>query len=406
MKVLEDVTIIDFTQRHAGSVATTILADFGAKVIKVERPGHLDPAREWAPMQEGHSVYFTYLNRGKDSICVDYTTPEGKKVILDLVKTADVVCESLPVGEMERCGLGYESLKEVKPDLIYASLSAFGHTGPQKDKKADDLTLQAIGGMMDRTGFADGPATPVGCRVSNHISAIYLAAGVNLALIHREKTGQGQELDISELDCLFAMMETGPWVYNILGKVLPRTGNSYPSISPYDTLRAKDGFLSVGISTDNQWQKFCAALGMTDLAENELYKTNESRGDHYESGLKAELEAVTSTREKFEMETVLREAKLPCAAVYTVSDAMASEHIAVREMLVELEDDGAGKVTVPGTTVKLDKTPGRAERGAPLAGRDNRAILTGLGYSSEEVEALTAAGIVSEPEAGCPKAAV
>lgn len=230
MKALDGVTIVDFTQRHAGSVATMILADFGAKVIKIERPGSEDPARNWAPMQNGHSVYFTYLNRGKESMSVDYTTEAGRKIVMDLVKKADVVCESLPCGEMEELGLGYEALKAVNPEIIYASLSAFGHTGPRKDKKADDLTLQAIGGMMDRTGFADGPATPVGCRVSNHISAVYLAMGINLALIHKQKTGEGQELDLSELDCLFAMMETGPWVYSITGKVLPRTGNSYAAL--------------------------------------------------------------------------------------------------------------------------------------------------------------------------------
>ena len=280
--------------------------------------------------------------------------------------------------------------------MIYASLSSFGHTGPRKDKKADDLTIQALGGYMDRTGFADGPATPVGCRVANHISATYLAAGINLALIHKMKTGEGQYIDISELDCMFAMLETGPWVYNIVGKVLPRTGNSYPSISPYDTLKAKDGFISVGISTDNQWQKFCAALGMTDLAQNELYMTNESRGDHYESSLKAELEAVTSTLGKFDMEANLREAKLPCAAVYTVPDAMASEHIAVREMLVEVDDAGTGKVTVPGTTIKLMKTPGVVEKGAPLLGADTHEVLKGLGYDELRIETLRTQKIVSE----------
>lgn len=392
MKALDGVTIIDFTQRHAGSAATMLLADFGARVIKVERPDAPDPARDWAPMQNGHSAYFAYLNRGKESVCVDYTTPAGRKAVLELIRTADVVCESLPCGEMARWGLDYESIRTENPAVIYASLSAFGHTGPRKDKKADDLTLQAIAGMMDRTGFADGPATPVGCRVSNHISAVYLAMGINLALVHRQRTGQGQMLDLSELDCLFAMMETGPWVYSITGKVLPRTGNSYPSISPYDTLHAKNGYISVGISTDGQWQKFCAALEMTDLANNELYMTNESRGDHYETGLKQELEDVTTKWDKFELEDRLREAKLPCAAVYTVPDAMASEHIAVREMLVKVQDAGAGEVTVPGTTIKLMGTPGGVEKGAPLLGQDTEKALAQAGCTAEEIAALAASG--------------
>lgn len=394
MKALQGITIIDFTQRHAGSVATMILSDFGANVIKVELPDG-DPARQWAPMQNDHSVYFTYLNRGKDSICVDYTTEAGRSVILDLVKSADVVCESLPAGVMEGYGLGYEAVKAVKADIIYASLSAFGHTGPLKDKPADDLTIQAYGGMMDRTGFATSPATPVGCRVANHIAAVYLAMGINLALVHKIKTGEGQELDMAELDCLFAMMETGPWVYSITGNQLPRTGNSYPSISPYDTLRAKNGYLSVGVSTDNQWQKFCATLGMADLANNELYMTNESRGDNYEDGLKPELEAVTSTMDKFELEGKLRDAKLACAAVYTVPEAMASEHIAHREMLVKVNDAGAGEVTIPGTTIKLVGTPASIEKGAPLLGQDTMDTLAGLGYSAEAVAELVAKGVIA-----------
>lgn len=395
MKALEGVTIVDFTQRHAGSVATMILADFGATVIKVERPDAADPARTWAPMQNGHSTYFTYLNRGKKSICVDYTTVEGQKIVKELVKKADVVCQSLDNGEIEKYGFDYMGLKAVNPGIIYASLTAFGHTGPMKDKVADDLTLQAISGMMDRTGFQDSPPTRVGCRVIDHIAATYLAMSINLALINKKKTGEGQEIDLSELDSMYAMMETGPWVYNITGKVLPRTGNSYPAISPYDSLRAKDGFISVGISTDGQWQRFCAALGMKDLAENEQYMTNESRGDHYETGLKQDIEAVTMTMGKFELEEKLREAKLPCASVYTVPEAMASEHIAVREMLVEVEDKGAGKVTIPGTTIKLMGTPGTIDGGAPLLGENTNEYLSDLGYSAADIDKLAKANIVA-----------
>lgn len=388
MKALDGVTILDFSRRHPGDVATAMLADFGAKVIKIECEASMDETREWTPKQNGHSVYFTYLNRGKDSVCVDYTTQAGSDIIKEMVKKADVVCETLPAGEMEKYGLDYEGLKAINPGLIYVSLTPFGHTGPRRDKKADDLTLQAITGMMDRTGFADGPATPVGCRVANHISAVYLALGINLALIHRHKTGEGQELDLSENDCLFAMMETGPWVYSITGKQLPRTGNSYPSISPYDTLKAKNGFLSVGISTDGQWQKFCAALGMKDLAENEMYMTNESRGDHYETGLKQALNAVTCEQDKFELEAKLREAKLACAAVYTVPEIMENEHIAVRHMLVDVDDHSVGKVRIPGTTIKLMSTPAEITKGAPLLGENTQEHLAALGYSTEEIGRL------------------
>lgn len=398
MKPLEGVIVLDFTQRHGASVSTMMLADFGARVIKVERPESPDPVRNWAPQQNGSSVYFTYLNRGKDSICIDYTTVQGRQVIFELIKKADIVVENLPVGHMAALGLGYEDACKINDNIIYASMSSFGQTGPRSNKKADDLVVQAMAGMMDRTGFADGPATPVGCRVSNHISSVYLMMGINMALIHKEKTGEGQYLDISEMDCLFAMMETGPWVYSISDRVLPRTGNSYPSISPYDTLRAKNGYISVGVSTDAQWQKFCAALGVTDLAENELYMTNESRGDNYETGLKQALEAVTMKEDKFVLEAKLREAKLACAAVYTVPEAMASEHIAVREMMVSVDDEGAGHVRIPGTTIKLMKTPGGIEKGAPVLGKNTHEVLEYVGYSPEQIKGLAEAEITFQSQ--------
>lgn len=395
MKALEGVKIVDFTQGHSGSVATMILSDFGAEVIKIERPNATDPARNWAPLQNGHSAYFTYLNRGKKSLVVDYSTKEGRDIVLALVKDATVVVQNLPVGEMESYGLDYEALKAVNPEVIYASLSPFGQTGPLKHKAADDLTLQAISGMMDRTGFQDSPPTRVGFRVVNHMAAAYLAMSINLALVYKKRTGKGQIIDLAELDCMFAMMETGPWVYSITGEILPRTGNSYPSISPYDTLRAKDGFVSVGISTDRQWQKFCAVLNFEDLAKNPLYMTNESRGDNYESGLKQELEANMQTMGKFEIEARLQEAKLPCASVYTVAEAMATEHTAVHEMLVEVEDKGAGKVTIPGTIIKMLGTPGSVAGGAPLLGEHTKAYMTQLGYSENEIQALANANIVA-----------
>lgn len=395
MKALEGIKIVDFTRGHAGSVATMILSDFGAEVIKVEKPNATDPARTWAPLQNGHSAYFTYLNRGKRSLAVDFSTPEGRDVVLALVKDATVVVHNLPVGEMESCGLDYEALKAVNPKVIYASLSPFGQTGPLKHKAADELTLQAISGMMDRTGFQDSPPTRVGFHVVDHIAAAYLAMSINLALVYKKRTGEGQFIDLAELDCMFAMMETGPWVYSITGEVLPRTGNSYPSISPYDSIRTRDGFVSLGISTDRQWQLFCAALDLTEMANNPVYMTNESRGDHYEGGLKQELEAVFATMGKFEIEAKLREAKLPCASVYTVPEAMATEHTAVHEMLVEVEDKGAGKVTIPGTTIKMMGTPGSIAGGAPLLGEHTKVYMTQLGYSENKIQTLADADIVA-----------
>ena len=285
MKPLEGIKVVDFTQAHAGSLCTMLLSDFGAEVIKIERPGVGDLARYWAPFKDGNSAYYTFLNRGKKSIGLNTASEEGRKIALDLIKDADVVCENFKYGSMERMGLDYETVKKVNPSVIYASLNGFGQTGPLKETIGLDLQLQAMSGIMDRTGFPDGPPTKAGPAVGDHLSGTYMAAAVNLSLINRKKTGEGQRIDIAILDCLFSILEAAPITYALTGKVPQRVGNSYPSISPYDTIKAQDGYVSLGISTDNQWIRFCDALGMDDLKADEKYKTNESRDDNYESGL-------------------------------------------------------------------------------------------------------------------------
>lgn len=388
MKALEGIKVVDFTQAHAGSLATMLLADFGAEVIKIERAGVGDLARYWAPMKDGNSAYYSYLNRGKKSMSINASKEEGKEIIRKLVKDADVVCENFKYGSMERMGLSYEELKKINPNIIYASLNGFGQTGPMKETIGLDLQLQAMSGLMDRTGFPDGPPTKVGAAMGDQLSGTYMALAINLALVHKKKTGEGQRVDIAILDSLFSILEAAPMTYCLKGEVPPRVGNSYPSISPYDTFKAKDGYVSIGISTDRQWCKFCSALGMDDLAKDERYMTNESRGDNYELGLKAAIEEVTGKMSKFEVEKKLRDARLACGAVYTVTEAMESEQIKVRNMLVEVEEKALGKVTIPGTVIKMNETPGVIEYGAPLLGEHTKYYLEKLGYSQEKIQEL------------------
>jgi len=388
MKPLNGVKVVDFTQAHAGSLAAMLLADFGAEVIKIERAGVGDLARYWAPIKDGESAYFTYLNRGKKSISINASSDEGREIIFKLLKDADVVCENFKYGSMERMGLSYEEIKKVNPNIIYASLNGFGQTGPMKETIGLDLQLQAMSGLMDRTGFPDGPPTKVGAAMGDQLSGTYMATAINLALVHRKKTGQGQKVDIAILDSLFSILEAAPVTYYLKGEVPGRVGNSYPSISPYDTFKAKDGYVSIGISTDRQWFKFCEALGMDDLAKDERYMTNESRGDHYESGLKEAIEKVTTTMSKFEVEKKLRDARLACGAVCTVTEAMESEHIKARNMLVEVDDKAIGKIKIPGTVIKMEGTPGGFTEGAPLLGEHTKYYLTQLGYSEAEIQEL------------------
>lgn len=385
MKPLEGIKVVDFTQAHAGSLCTMLLADFGAEVIKIERAGVGDLARYWAPFKDGNSAYYTYLNRGKRSIGINAASPEGREILLKLIADADVVCENFKYGSMERMGLSYDEICEVNPEIIYASLNGFGQTGPMKQTIGLDLQLQAMSGLMDRTGFPDGPPTKAGPAMGDQLSGTYMATAINLALINKKKTGKGQKIDIAILDCLFSILEAGPITYCLTGDVPPRVGNSYPSISPYDTFKAKDGYVSIGISTDRQWEKFCDALGMDDLKADERYKTNESRGDHYEDGLKEAIENVTSKMSKFEIEKILRDARLACGAVYTVAESMESEQIKERNMLVKVHDKGVGDVRIPGTVIRLSDTPGGFMEGAPLLGEHTVYYLKKLGYDDDQI---------------------
>lgn len=395
MKILDGIRIVDFTQAHAGSLCTMLLADFGAEVIKIERPGVGDLARYWGPFKNGSSGYYGFLNRGKNSISVDGSTEEGREILLKLIRDADVVTENFKYGSMERMGLSYEKIREINPEIIYASLNGYGQTGPMKNDIGLDLQLQAGSGMMDRTGFPDGEPTKGGPALGDHISGTYMALSIMLALVAKKKTGKGQQIDIAILDSLFSMLEAGPVTYCMRGEVPPRVGNSYPSISPYDTFKTKDGYVAIGISTDGQWFKFCDALGMDELKADDRYKTNESRGDNYESGLRQGIEKVTSQMSKFDIENILREKRLACGAVYTVSEVMKTQQIKDREMLVTVHDEGIGEdITIPGTVIKMSETPSSISAGAPKLGRDTSRFLKELGYSDDEIAKLKEAHVI------------
>lgn len=394
MRPLDGIKVIDFTQAHAGSLATMLLADFGAEVVKIERKGIGDLARYWEPIKDGGSAYFSYLNRGKESISINVASEEGKAIVLKLVKDADVVCENFKHGSMERLGLGYKELKKVNPELIYASLNGFGQTGPDKNKVGLDLQLQAMSGIMDRTGFPEGMPTKVGAAIGDQVSGTYMAAAINLALIHRKKTGQGQFIDISILDSLASFLEASLVTLCLTGDVPARSGNSYPSISPYDTYETKDGYVSVGISTDDQWVRFCKAMDMEDLLANEKYSTNEKRGYYYESELKNQIAQKLCQYSKFDVERILRSEKLACGAVYTVKEAMNMEHVRQRDMLIEVDDPALGKLVMPGTPIKMGKTPGYVAHGAPKRGQDTVRYLQKLGYTTEDIQTLCDQNIV------------
>ena len=240
MKALEGIKIIDLTQAYSGPFCTMHLADHGAQVMKIERPGTGDQSRTWGPIVNDYSAYYAFLNRNKKSVSLDLRSDAGKEIFLKLVQDADVVCENFKVGTMEKLGLGYDQLKKINPKLIYASISGFGLNGPMAKLPAYDIIAQAMSGLMTITGFPENVPTKVGPSVGDNYTGAYMALGICMALYHREKTGAGQRLDVSMVDTLFSILENAVVEYTVAGKVPGRSGNADPGIAPFDAFMAKD----------------------------------------------------------------------------------------------------------------------------------------------------------------------
>lgn len=394
MGPLTGIKVVDFTLAHAGSMTAMLLADYGAEVIKIEKTKTGELARTWAPYDEkGNSGYFAYLNRGKRDLCIDCRSPEGKEIIKKLVAEADVVTENFKFGSMDRMGLGYDVLKEINPKLVYASLNGFGQTGPRKNVIGLDLHLQSMGGIIDGTGYPGKFPTRVGAALSDQISGVYMAIAIMTALEAVKKTGKGQRIDIGILDCVFSMVEGSVVAYTLNGERISRNGNNYPSISPYDTFEAKDGYISISAGTDRQWAIFCKAFGMEQYITDPRYATNEARGNNYNSGLRDEIEACTRQMTRAEIEKICLENKLPCGPVCTVPEAMANPTVAARDMLIQVNDPAMGEITMPGIPIKLTNCPGGVERGAPLLGQDTAYYLKSLGFSDADIAKLVEAGV-------------
>ena len=384
MKALEGIRVLDFSQVHGASFATMLLADFGAEVIKVEKPEGGDLLRSLAPKIDGYSAYHAYLNRGKKSIALDLKTEEGKNVIKELVRDVDVVCENFRYGTMEKLGLGYEVLSAINPRLVYATLTGYGRFGQKKERACFDNTAQAASSMLDMTGYGGGAPITMGAQLGNLYGGMHLALGIVLAVINVRKGGEGQRVDVSAADSLFSVLEDGMVDIEFNGHQHIRNGNMSQAIAPYDTYATRDGFVSIGVSTDEQWEKFCRALGLEALLGDPRYATNSLRGEHYlDGGLRDKIEAITQKMTKFEIEEILSARKIPCGSVCTAREAMDSEQLKHRQMVIDVPDPVVGEVKMPGIVAKLSATPGSVSKPAPQLGEDNEEILAMIRRDAE-----------------------
>lgn len=386
MKPFSDIRIIDFTQAHAGSLATMLLADMGAEVIKIERAGSGDLARYWAPFRDGSSGYYAFLNRGKKSVSLNLTKPEGKQAVLELIKTADVVCENFKYGSMERMGLTYESVRAVKPDIIYASLSGFGQTGPMKKNIGLDLHLQAMSGVMDATGFPGGDPVRVGVAFGDHLSGTYMAQAIALALLEREQSGRGQYIDISILDALFSLQRE-----RLAGAAgaAERQGNRSEKYAPCDCFRTRDGWLLLQVTRDSEWQALCTALNWDDLAAQAELAHNDGRMAHRDE-LAQRLGKMLADNTCEAWEQTFLAAGVPCSAVRSVKQAMTNPRS--DGLLAEVNDPAMGQLRFPDSHFHIDTADTRVTAAAPLRGQHTADCLRQVGYSAEQITALVDQG--------------
>jgi CoA:oxalate CoA-transferase len=385
---LSGIQIIDFTQAHAGSLCTMLLADFGAEIIKIERPGVGDQCRYWPPFKGEHSAYFSFLNRGKKSITIDARTEAGRDIIKKLVSRADVVCENFKVGNMERLGIGYEELKKVNPRLIYGSISGFGITGPIRNSAAYDLMLQAMSGIADLTGARDGAPTKAGPAIGDHFSGVYMAIAICLALIYRERSGEGQRAEISILDTLFSALDSAPVTYSITGENPRRNGNRGRDEAPSDTFKTLDGFISIMITTDHEWKNFCRTIERSDLVNHPNFCDARNRLENYTPGLKSIITNYVRDKNSCDVEKSLQTAGIACARVMSIKEVIDLDHINAREMLIDVADSQIGSIRMPGISIKLSSTPGSVAFGAEALGESTDAVLLNAGFTRDEVAAF------------------
>ena len=386
MGPLNGLKVLDLTRVLSGPYATMVLADFGANIIKIEPPKVGDDSRAFGPFVGQESAYYMSLNRNKRSMCLDFKNEKHKDVFRKLVSKVDMVVENYRPGTMEKFGLGYEELKKINPQLIYVACSGFGRSGPYARKPAYDVVVQAMGGIMSITGSENGEPTRVGASIGDIVAGIFSVIGALLALIHKQKTGEGQLVDVSMMDCQVAILENAVARYVTTGIIPKPFGNRHPSITPFCSFTAKDGSIIVGAGNDRLWVKLCNILNRPDLLVDERFASNPLRTNNV-----AALHQILN--EELQKETVaewmekLEGAGVPCAPINNVKNLIEDPQLKEREMFVEVEHPIAGKLKMPGIPIKMSVTPGEIKTPAPILNHDLYSILYDLmGWNQNTVD--------------------
>jgi CoA:oxalate CoA-transferase len=375
---LSGITIVDLTRVLAGPYCTMVLADLGARVIKIEAPGSGDDSRRYGPFVNGKSAYFMAMNRGKESIALDLKVDADRAIFERLLEQADVLVENFRPGTMERLGYGWETLQARHPRLIYAAASGFGHSGPYAPKPAYDMVVQGMGGIMSITGHPGGPPTRVGASIGDITAGLFTAIGIASALHHRHASGQGMKIDVAMLDCQVAILENALSRYFLTGRSPQPLGARHPSIAPFAAFATRDGHVIIAAGTDALFAKLCGALGRPELARDARFLTNDARAEHVDA-LAATLEAALSERTSAEWLTLLEAAGVPCGPINDIAGIANDPQIRARNMIVAIDDPQAGPLKLAGNPIKLSAFPDPASRpAAPTLDGDRARILDEL----------------------------
>jgi formyl-CoA transferase len=405
-RALGHLRVLDLTRVLAGPWCTQLLADLGADVIKIERPGSGDDTRGWGPpylkdaqgRDTSEAAYYLSANRGKRSVTIDISKPEGQRLVRELAKKSDIVVENYRVDQLAKYGLDYASVAALNPRLIYCSITGFGQTGPYRERAGYDFIIQGMGGFMSITGERDdlpgGGPQKAGVAVSDLMTGMYSAVAILAALAHRDVTGQGQHLDLALFDVMVAMLANMNMNYLVSGKAPGRAGNAHQNIVPYQVFAAADGHVIIAVGNDGQYVKFCEIAGRPDLATDPRFAKNADRVRN-RAVLVPMLEEIVRARPVAFWTEKLEAAGVPCGPINSIAQALADPQIVARGLRIDLPHPLAGRVPLVGNPIRMSATPPAYDRPPPLLGEHTDAVLRELvGCSEQELQSLRQAGAI------------
>ncbi|HJS56625.1 MAG TPA: CoA transferase, partial [Vicinamibacteria bacterium] len=392
MDPLDGIRVVDLTRILAGPYCTQALADAGADVIKIEEPGKGDDTRGWGPpFVEGESCYFLSVNRGKRSLTLNLKEAEARDILWRLVDRADVLVENFRPGTLDRMGFSYAAVQRRNPRLVYASISGYGPDGPWGGRPGYDAVLQGESGLMSITGGPEGPPYKVGASVVDTLAGMTAFQAILLALFRRERNGHGGRVDVSLLESALAVLTYHASTYLLTGAVPQRLGNRHPNLAPYETLESADGSVIVGVGSESLWRTFCATLGRPDLADDPLFRSNADRVSNG-TALREALTPVVRSRRTDEWLALWEGAGIPCGRVRSIAEALDSEQVAARDLLVEIDHPRFGRGRFVGSPIHLDAATRSARRPPPGLGEHTVEVLSELGLARQEVERFARQG--------------